>query len=196
MHKFRSYEYDLCSLQMKTFSTEHNLELGGCTKSNSTSGHWYDMKVIENVSSVYPPKKQYNVNHMRCMVMMLLYEGIGTCMNWSPLSAAYVRQWTGPSFGQVMACRLFGAKPLPEPMVVYCPLDSWEQASVKFESVFYPFHSRKCIWKCRLAKRRSFCPWGRWVNVTCCVTCTVPTNFHIRNAIKDETYDTKPVAES
>ena len=33
-----------------------------------------------------------------------------------------------------MACRLFGAKPLPEPMLVYCQLDSWEQISVKFES--------------------------------------------------------------
>ena len=35
-----------------------------------------------------------------------------------------------------MACRLFGAKPLPEPMLAYCHLDSWEQISVKFESEF------------------------------------------------------------
>ena len=32
-----------------------------------------------------------------------------------------------------MACRLFGAKPLPEPMLAYCQLDHWEQISVKFE---------------------------------------------------------------
>ena len=32
-----------------------------------------------------------------------------------------------------MACRLFGAKPFPEPMLVYCQLDSWEQVSVEFE---------------------------------------------------------------
>ena len=50
----------------------------------------------------------------------------------SPPSAIYMRQWTGPSLVQVMACRLFGAKPLPEPMLVYCPLDPWEQVSVKF----------------------------------------------------------------
>ena len=25
---------------------------------------------------------------------------------------------------QVMACRLFGAKPLPEPMLAYCQLDT------------------------------------------------------------------------
>ena len=30
----------------------------------------------------------------------------------------------GPAFVQVMACHLFGAKPLPEPMLVYCQLDS------------------------------------------------------------------------
>ena len=30
-----------------------------------------------------------------------------------------------------MACRLFGTKPLPEPMLTYCHLDSWEQISVK-----------------------------------------------------------------
>ena len=28
--------------------------------------------------------------------------------------------------------------------------------SVKFESEFYHFHSRKCNWNCRLSKRRSF----------------------------------------
>ena len=28
---------------------------------------------------------------------------------------------------QVMACRLFGAKPSPEQMLAYCQLDSWEQ---------------------------------------------------------------------
>ena len=32
-----------------------------------------------------------------------------------------------------MACRQFGAKPLPEPVLVYSWLNSWEQISVKFE---------------------------------------------------------------
>ena len=35
-------------------------------------------------------------------------------------SAAYIRRWTRSSLIQVMACRLFGAKPLPEPMLEYC----------------------------------------------------------------------------
>ena len=33
---------------------------------------------------------------------------------------------------QVMACRLLGGKPLPEPMLIYCQLDLQEQTSVKF----------------------------------------------------------------
>ena len=52
---------------------------------------------------------------------------------------------TGPALFQVMACRLLGTKPLPEPMLAYAQLDSWEQISVQFESEFYHFHSRKLI---------------------------------------------------
>ena len=78
----------------------------------------------------------------------------------SPPRNIYMSQRTGPLLVQVMACRLFSAKPLPEPKLVYCQLDPWEQASVKFEFEFYSFHSRKCIWKCRLSKWRPFCPGG------------------------------------
>ena len=35
------------------------------------------------------------------------------------LSDAYMRRWTGSSLVQIMACRLFGAKPLSEPMLEY-----------------------------------------------------------------------------
>ena len=47
-------------------------------------------------------------------------------------SAAYMRRWTGSALVQVMACPLFGAKPLPEPMLIYCQLDPEKQTSVKF----------------------------------------------------------------
>ena len=33
-----------------------------------------------------------------------------------------------------MACRLHGAKPLPEPVLTYCQLDHWEQLPMKLES--------------------------------------------------------------
>ena len=62
-----------------------------------------------------------------------------------------------------MACHLFGAKPLHEPMLAYCQLNSWEHTSVKFESEFYHFHSRQCNWKCHLPKWWPFCPRGIWV---------------------------------
>ena len=41
-------------------------------------------------------------------------------------------------------------KPLSEPMLGFCQLNPWEQISVKIESEVYHFHSRKCIWNCRL----------------------------------------------
>ena len=77
-----------------------------------------------------------------------------------PASAAYMRLGTGSALAQIMACRLFGAKSLPGPMLWYCQLDTWEQISVKYKSEFYHFHSRKCIWKCRLSKWQPFCSEG------------------------------------
>ena len=64
------------------------------------------------------------------------------CINSSPPSATYMRQWIGSAFVQIMACRLFGGKPLSKPMLCYFQLDSWEQIPLKFESEFYHFHSR------------------------------------------------------
>ena len=57
-----------------------------------------------------------------------MYDGIDS----SSQSATHMCQWTGPALAQVMACHLFGAKPLPEPTLTYCQLDPWEQTSVKF----------------------------------------------------------------
>ena len=39
-----------------------------------------------------------------------------------------------------MACRLFGAKPLSEPMLDYWQLDPWEEISLKFESKYKTIH--------------------------------------------------------
>ena len=56
----------------------------------------------------------------------------GISINSSPPSAGYVRRRIGPVLIQVMACRLFGAKPLSKTMQDYCQLDADEQTSVKF----------------------------------------------------------------
>ena len=47
-----------------------------------------------------------------------------TCMQW----------WNRPSLVRIMACRLFGTKPLSVSMVAYCKLELWQQIAVKFES--------------------------------------------------------------
>ena len=53
--------------------------------------------------------------------------------NSSPPNAIFMYWGTGSALVQVMACRLLGAKPLPELMLTYCQLDPQEQSSVKFE---------------------------------------------------------------
>ena len=45
------------------------------------------------------------------------------CVNSSPPCAAYMRQWVGSALVQIMACHLFGAKPLSKPMPWYCQFD-------------------------------------------------------------------------
>ena len=41
----------------------------------------------------------------------------------SPFGAAYMRQWIESALVQIMACRLFGAKPFSKPMLGYRQLD-------------------------------------------------------------------------
>ena len=112
-----------------------------------------------------------------------------------------MRQRTGSALVQLMACRLFGAKPLPKPMLTYCQLDSWEQISVKFESEFYHFHSRKCIWYCRLPKWRPFCPGGdelKW-GVLCAETSsrvTLYTAGHLHTAVPHCSHSRAPIVHT
>ena len=55
---------------------------------------------------------------------------------------------------QIMACRLLGAKPLSEPMSVYCWLDPWKQISfIKIEYILF----KKMRSKMSSAKWRPFC---------------------------------------
>ena len=66
-----------------------------------------------------------------------------------------------PSLVQIMACRLVGAKTLSEPMLEYSSFEPWQQTSVKSLAKFVHFHSRKCIWKCRLGS-------GKFVSASIC----------------------------
>ena len=62
-------------------------------------------------------------------------------VNSSPASAICMRQRTGLALVQIIACRLFGAKLLLEPLLTYCQPDPKEQTSVKIESKYITFHS-------------------------------------------------------
>ena len=54
-----------------------------------------------------------------------------TYVNSSPPSSAYMRQWIRSALVQIMACRLFGDKPLSKPVLGYCQLDPKEETSVE-----------------------------------------------------------------
>ena len=62
-------------------------------------------------------------------------------------SDAYKRQYNIPTLVQIMACGLFGAKPLSEPMLPYCQLHPKEHISMKFYLKFIHSNWRKCPWK-------------------------------------------------
>ena len=50
----------------------------------------------------------------------------------------------------MMACRLFGAKTLSEPMLVCYKLDRQGEILLQFESNYNNFDVQKFLWKCQL----------------------------------------------
>ena len=80
--------------------------------------------------------------------------------NSSPPSVVYMRQWIGQHWFRYWTCRLDCAKPLSEVMLTYYQLAPKEQSSVKFYLKFKYFHSRKCVWTCRLPNWQPFCSGG------------------------------------
>ena len=77
----------------------------------------------------------------------------------------YMAQYTISSLVHIMACRLFGDKPLFEAIMVYCLLDCTEHISMKFCLKFQSFNSRKCIVTYRLPKWWPSCLGLNHVNV-------------------------------
>ena len=92
------------------------------------------------------------------------------CFNSSPLDAAYMRPWIVSALVQIMACRLYGAKPLSDPRLDHYQLDPWEQTSVKFLSKYKIFHSWRCIWKYRQPNGDYFDQEGDELRECCQVT--------------------------
>ena len=87
------------------------------------------------------------------------------CFNSLPPSAVYtcMRQWNGSAVVQAMACRLFGAKPLPEPMLTYFQLNPYEQTTVKF-AFKYIFSIVENAFENVVCEMSDILSRGRWVN--------------------------------
>ena len=81
----------------------------------------------------------------------------GTMINSSPPSAAYMRQWIGSAFVQIIACNLFSAKSLSKPVLgdlSIGPLGTnFSEILIKMQNL----NSRKCV-KIPSAKWPPFCP--------------------------------------
>ena len=80
-----------------------------------------------------------------------------------PPCVAYMRQWIGSALVQITACHLLGAKPLSKPVLIYCPVDFWEQTSVRSWYENNTFHSGNCLWKYRMRDDGHFVQ-GKCVN--------------------------------
>ena len=83
--------------------------------------------------------------------------------NSSSPSAAYMHQWTGSALVQIMACPLFGTKPLSKPMLGYCQLDPMNKLQWKFSKNTQLFIHENAYENivCEMAAILS---QGRWVN--------------------------------
>ena len=76
---------------------------------------------------------------------------------------AYMHQWTVPSLFQIMACHLFGAKPLSEPMLAYFQFSHMHKEHISTKSYLNCkcFYQRKCSWKSCFGLN-VFTHWGLW----------------------------------
>ena len=100
--------------------------------------HCLGKKIILNLIKAWPKCFECLVNvvggnvlvKVRCRHLMNQKPAVAEISEWrvnlqrvviisSPPSDAYMRQWMGSALVQIMACRLFGAKPLSEPMLGY-----------------------------------------------------------------------------
>ena len=60
-------------------------------------------------------------------------------------SDAHMDQWTKLSLFKIIACRLFGAKPLSEPVLTYYQLHPKEYISMKFYLKCKTFHKKTIV---------------------------------------------------
>ena len=74
-----------------------------------------------------------------------------------------MRQWIRSALVQIVARRLFGAKPLSKPMLSYCQLEPWEQTSMKLSSKYKTF-IRENAYQITVPEMSAIVSKGWWVN--------------------------------
>ena len=83
-----------------------------------------------------------------------------SCIIPCPPRALYMRQWTGSASVQLVNCRLFGTKPLPELMLIYCQfgwtLRNEHQWNTNWKILNFSFMEMPL--KISSAKCQPFCP--------------------------------------
>ena len=94
----------------------------------------YSWKVYQNLKSaqIYSSYKGSCTNLMCLQYVDIEDTKVLYFLPWYTVELVE-RIWSA-LFLQLMACCLFGIKPLPEPMLTYCYLHPQEQISVKFET--------------------------------------------------------------
>ena len=100
--------------------------------------------------------------------------------------AAYMRRWTGSLLFQVMVCRQFSAKPLPEPMLTFlsiAPLrTNFSEILIK---IFKNLRSWNCISKCRQRMERQIGLWCWFSDIRKWFSDIRKSFFDIRKSIPD-----------
>ena len=82
----------------------------------------------------------------------------------SPLSATYMRRWTASSLVQMMACRLFGAKPLSKPIMIL--INGTPRNKPQWKNNIETNQFSLAAWHIELSSviLSPFYPPGAWVN--------------------------------
>ena len=105
-----------------------------------------------------------SLSHSRVDKFLMLYRSCTYSIYSSPPGAAYMCQLIESALVQIMACRLFGAKPLSKPMLDYRQLDPWDKIQWNFNQTtkisIHENASDNIV--CEMAAILS---WGRWVNI-------------------------------
>ena len=90
------------------------------------------MRPLQNLTGHFAMRLPKHKSNFRKIILLTISANLGIYLRHLmlyqliPPSAAYMHQWIGLALVQIMACHLFGGKPLSEPMLGYCQLDTYD----------------------------------------------------------------------